>query len=129
MTNEQYDIAEKAKNKPKRERSPEEEAAIKKQQELKKEREKVLRLLRAVSIRLPMLIYGARVDIEEDIPMEKFIEIVDDESWDEFMPEGVTKSLFKNCSNTTTKMSCREPVSEFVAWQKLQTNCPLFAGL
>ena len=95
MTNEQYDIAEKAKNKPKRERSPEEEAAIKKQQELKKEREKVLRLLRAVSIRLPMLIYGARVDIEEDIPMEKFIEIVDDESWDEFMPEGVTKSLFK----------------------------------
>lgn len=95
MTNEQYDIAEKAKNKPKRERSPEEEAAIKKQQELKKEREKVLRLLRAVSIRLPMLIYGARVDIEEDIPMEKFIEIVDDESWDEFMPEGVTKALFK----------------------------------
>lgn len=95
MTNEQYDIAEKAKNKPKRERSPEEEAAIKKQQELKKEREKVLRLLRAVSIRLPMLIYGARVDIEEDIPMEKFIEIVDDESWKEFMPKGVTKSLFK----------------------------------
>ena len=55
----------------------------------------MLRLLRAVSIRLPMLIYGARVDIEEDIPMEKFIEIVDDESWDEFMPEGVTKALFK----------------------------------
>ena len=94
LTNEQYEIAEKAKNKPKRERTPEEEAAIKKQQELKKEREKVLRLLRAVSIRLPLLIYGMRKDVDEDIPMEEFVKQIDPESWSEFMPKGVTKDLF-----------------------------------
>ena len=94
LTNEQYEIAEKAKNKPKRERTPEEEAAIKKQQELKKEREKVLRLLRAVSIRLPLLIYGMRKDVDEDIPMEEFVKQIDPESWNEFMPKGVTKDLF-----------------------------------
>lgn len=94
LTNEQYEIAEKAKNKPKRERTPEEEAAIKKQQELKKEREKVLRLLRAVSIRLPLLIYGMRKDVDEDIPMEEFVKQIDPESWNEFMPKGVTQDLF-----------------------------------
>ena len=94
LTNEQYEIAEKAKNKPRRERTPEEEAAIKKQQELKKEREKVLRLLRAVSIRLPLLIYGMRKDVDEDIPMEEFVKQIDPESWNEFMPKGVTQDLF-----------------------------------
>lgn len=95
MDNEQYQKAEKAKNKPKRERSAEEIEALEKQKKLKAEREKVLRLLRAVSIRLPMLIYGARVDLEEDIRMEDFITIVDTESWAEFMPTNVTKDLFK----------------------------------
>ncbi len=95
MDNEQYQKTEKAKNKPKRERSAEEKEALEKQKKLKEEREKVLRLLRAVSIRLPMLIYGARVDLEEDIRMEDFITIVDSESWVEFMPANVTKDLFK----------------------------------
>ncbi len=95
MDKEQYEKAEKAKNKPKRERTQEEKEALEKQKKLKEEQEKVLRLLRAVSIRLPMLIYGARVDLEEDIRMEDFIALVDNESWTEFMPAQVTKDLFK----------------------------------
>ncbi|NCB41176.1 MAG: DEAD/DEAH box helicase [Clostridia bacterium] len=95
LDDEQYQKAEKAKNKPNRERTQEEKDAIKKLQEQKKEQEKVIRLLRAVSIRLPMLIYGARVDLNEGIYIGDFIDIVDDESWMEFMPENVTKSLFK----------------------------------
>lgn len=95
LTGEEYEAAEKAKSKPKRERSKEDLEAIKKQQEMKKEQEKVLRLLRAISIRLPMLIYGARVDLNEDIHIGDFIDLVDDESWVEFMPKDVTKSLFK----------------------------------
>lgn len=95
LTGEEYDVAERAKNKPRRERSQEDLEAIKKQQEMKKEQEKVIRLLRAVSIRLPMLIYGARVDLNEDIHIADFIDLVDDESWVEFMPGGVTKPLFK----------------------------------
>lgn len=95
MDNEQYEKAEKAKNKPKRERTKEEQEALDKMKELKKEREKVLQLLRAVSIRLPMLIYGARVDLNEGIRMKDFIDIVDEESWVEFMPANVSKELFK----------------------------------
>ena len=95
LTGEEYEIAEKAKSKPKRERSKDDLEAIKKQQELKKEQEKVIRLLRAISIRLPMLIYGAKVDLNEDIHMGDFIDLVDNESWVEFMPNGVTKQLFK----------------------------------
>lgn len=95
LTGEEYKDAEKAKSKPKRERSKEDLEAIKKQQEMKKEQEKVIRLLRAVSIRLPMLIYGAKVDLNEDIHIGDFIDLVDNESWIEFMPNGVTKPLFK----------------------------------
>lgn len=95
LTGEEYQAAEKAKNKPKRERSKEDLEAIKRQQEMKKEQEKVIRLLRAVSIRLPMLIYGARVDLNEDIHLGDFIDLVDNESWIEFMPDGVTKTIFK----------------------------------
>lgn len=95
LDKEEYDKAEKAKNKPKRERTPEELELLRKQQELKKEQEKVIRLLRAVSIRLPMLIYGAKVDLDEVIRIADFIDIVDDESWKEFMPQGVDKGLFK----------------------------------
>lgn len=95
LTSEEYQAAEKAKSKPKRERSKEDADAIKKQQEMKKEQEKVIRLLRAVSIRLPMLIYGAKVDLNEDIHIGDFIDLVDDESWIEFMPDRVTKPLFK----------------------------------
>ena len=95
LTGEEYKAAEKAKSKPKRERSKDDLEAIKKQQEMKKEQEKVIRLLRAVSIRLPMLIYGAKVDLNEDIHIGDFVDLVDDESWIEFMPNGVTKPLFK----------------------------------
>lgn len=95
LTGEEYNAAEKAKSKPKRERSKEDLEVIKKQQEVKREQEKVIRLLRAVSIRLPMLIYGARVDLNEDIHIDDFVDLVDNESWNEFMPDGITKPLFK----------------------------------
>lgn len=96
MTKEEYEQAERAKSKHKHKRSPEEIAAIKKQQEAKKDREKVISLLRAVSIRLPMLIYGARdADFNENISLEHFAAKIDEESWQVFMPENLTKDLFK----------------------------------
>ncbi len=45
---------------------------------------------------MPLLIYGADIDINEDITMENLVDIVDDSSWDEFMPDGVSKDLFKS---------------------------------
>ena len=44
---------------------------------------------------LPLLIYGADVPIEKVISISEFPNLVDDESWTEFMPPGVTKDLFR----------------------------------
>lgn len=95
LTNEEYEEASKLSNKPKRERTKEDDDLLKKLQEQKKEREKVIRLLRNVSIRLPLLIYGAKVDLTEEIHMADFIDLVDPESWQEFMPKGVSTALFR----------------------------------
>lgn len=94
LTGEEYEKADKISNKPKRERTKEDDDLLKKLQEQKKEREKVIRLLRNVSIRLPLLIYGAKVDLTESIKMADFITLVDEESWQEFMPKTVDKPLF-----------------------------------
>src|SRR5699024_12180014 len=34
------------------------------------------------------------IDIKDDVNMRKFVKLVDDVSWQEFMPEGVSKELF-----------------------------------
>ena len=95
LTGEEYAAVEKARDKPKRQRTPEEEALLEKEKKQRKEREKVIQLLRNISIRLPLLIYGADVDLTESIHMRDFITLVDDESWKEFMPKDVTKDLFR----------------------------------
>lgn len=50
--------------------------------------------MRGISIRMPLLIYGADIPYEEEITLDKFVENVDDSSWNEFMPNGVTKEMF-----------------------------------
>ena len=47
---------------------------------------------------MPLLIYGAAVPFDEDISLDRFVEMVDDESWKEFMPNGVTKEIFADFS-------------------------------
>lgn len=95
LTGEEYEKADKISNKPKRERTKEDDELLKKLQDQRKERDKVIRLLRNVSIRLPLLIYGAKVDLTEEIHMADFIDLVDPESWQEFMPKGVSTALFR----------------------------------
>lgn len=95
MTNEEYKKAEKLKKKPKRERTPEDEELLKKMKELNEQQKKIRNLLRAVSIRLPLLFYGADFDINETVHLKDFVEtIVDEESWKEFMPKGLSTDLF-----------------------------------
>ena len=95
MTNEQRETAERVKNKPKKELSPEEKEALELYKAQKKEQKKMFDLLRAVSVRLPLLFYGADADITEVISLDRFTDLVDDESWEEFMPKGLKKELFK----------------------------------
>ncbi len=54
-----------------------------------------LSVLRAVAVRIPLLLYGAPQQFEQDITLGKLPELVDDESWLEFMPAGVTKPRFR----------------------------------
>jgi len=94
LTEEEYHKSERIKNKPKRERTPEEKELLERAKKQKEEQRKIFDLLRAVSIRLPLLFYGADADITETIHLNQFVEIVDDESWKELMPKGLQKPLF-----------------------------------
>lgn len=97
FTDEERERAEKAGRKPVKELTPEEKAAKEKLDELKKDRRKAISILRGISIRMPLMIYGADIPFERDFKIEDFLndEIVDPSSWEEFMPKDVTKELFK----------------------------------
>lgn len=64
----------------------------------KKLRRTAISILRGISIRMPLLIYGADIPFTEDFTIEMFFDdkIVDAESWKEFMPKGVTKEFFRD---------------------------------
>lgn len=98
LDQEEYDRAIQGEKKPKRQRTVEEQAAIDKVRELKKQRKTMISILRSISIRIPMMIYGMDVRLDEDVNINKFINQVDDKSWKEFMPKGVTKELFRKFS-------------------------------
>lgn len=83
----------KSKRKP---LTPEEKAKMEELKKKRKERMDAISILRAISIRMPLLIYGADVPYTEEIRLSQFIDLVDDSSWKEFMPVGVTKAKFKN---------------------------------
>lgn len=94
LTDEQYDQAEKAKKKPAKQRTVEELELLEKVKEARKQRKTMISILRGVSIRIPMMIYGMTVDLSKDITIQDFVNQVDEESWKEFMPKGFTKGMF-----------------------------------
>lgn len=95
LTNEEYSEQEKLKKKPKKELTPEEKARLEELKKVKKLRNDAISILRGISIRMPLLIYGADIPYDEEITLDRFVDVVDDSSWDEFMPNGVTKAKFK----------------------------------
>lgn len=94
FTDEEYAELERINKKPKKERTPEEIEFQKQMQEKRKQKNDAISILRGVSIRIPLLIYGADFKIDEDITIEKLVENVDETSWKEFMPPKVTKETF-----------------------------------
>lgn len=94
LTDEEYERAEKGQKKPKQQRTDEEKEAIENLKEAKKQRKNMISILRGVSIRIPMMIYGMSVDLAKDITIDDFIDQVDEASWKEFMPKGFTKGMF-----------------------------------
>ena len=101
LTEEEYQQSTfQPEKRTKPELTPEEQTLKEKLLEAKKQRQTAISILRGISIRMPLLIYGARgkngdeIPITEDITLKKFVELVDDTSWEEFMPRGVTKENF-----------------------------------
>ena len=94
LDEEEYDTAEKARKKKPLERSKEEQEALDKVKALKKQRRTMISILRGISIRIPMMIYGMDIEFDEDVSIKKFVNSIDDVSWEEFMPKGITKALF-----------------------------------
>lgn len=95
LTKEEYEELEKKKKKPKKELTEEEKARLEELKQLKKLRNDAISILRGISIRMPLLIYGAEIPYEDEITLDKFVDMVDYSSWEEFMPTGVTKEKFK----------------------------------
>ncbi len=98
MTDLQREQAEEIERKKKQEKelTEEEKELQKKFKESREQKKSAISILRGVSIRMPMLVYGANVSYQQDISLEDFIDLVDDESWVEFMPPGLSKDQFRD---------------------------------
>ena len=95
LTNEQYREMEKLQKKKKKELTEEERRKLEEAKEKKKNADAAISILRGISIRLPLLMYGAELKDEgQDITLQNFADLIDNQSWEEFMPRGVTKELF-----------------------------------
>lgn len=95
LTNEEYKEKEKLEKKKKRELTAEEKARLEELKEKKKVKEDAISILRGISIRMPLLIYGAKIEDEDkELTIDNFTSLVDAQSWEEFMPRGVTKQRF-----------------------------------
>lgn len=95
LTDKESETARKAKKKKPRERTKEEQEALDKVNALKRQRRTLISILRGISIRIPMMIYGMDIDFDEDVSIQQFMNRVDDVSWQEFMTADVTKEMFK----------------------------------
>ena len=96
FTNEQYEEKERLEKKPKKERTPEEQARLDELKAMSNQRRNAISILRGISIRMPLLIYGAELKSEdEEITIDNFASLIDDQSWEEFMPKGVDKEKFE----------------------------------
>lgn len=110
LTDEQYqeleDLEKKSKKRGK-DKQPLTDEEKKRLEELKKKknnREAAISILRGISIRMPLLIYGAELsDESQDITIDNFASLIDPQSWEEFMPKGVTKQKFNSIKNTMTR--------------------------
>ena len=117
LTDEQYELLQmpEIREKPIKELTPKQQEALAREKEIKKNRDTAISILRGISIRMPLLMYGAELSPrhpeldsgskmlnqvqhdnskEEAITLDNFCDLVDDLSWEEFMPKGVTKEIF-----------------------------------
>lgn len=103
LTDEQYEELEdlekksKKRGKDKQPLTEEEKQRLAELKKKKENRETAISILRGISIRMPLLIYGAELqDESQKITIDNFASLIDPQSWEEFMPKGVTKQKFNS---------------------------------
>lgn len=97
LNNEEYEEKEKLEKKPKKELTEEDRKRLEELKKKTKNREAAISILRGISIRMPLLIYGAELsDENHEITIDNFASLIDPQSWEEFMPKGVTKQKFNS---------------------------------
>ena len=101
LTDEQHELLQmpEIREKPVKELTPKQQEALAREKEIKKNRDTAISILRGISIRMPLLMYGADLQknldgTEDAITLDNFCDLVDDLSWEEFMPKGITKKIF-----------------------------------
>lgn len=97
FTDEEREKIEGIQKKPKKKRSLEEEAKLEELKKLREQKRTAISTLKAISIRMPLLIFGVDIPSDRDFEIEDFLndDLIDQKSWEEFMPVGVSKDLFK----------------------------------
>lgn len=99
LTDEEYgeleDLEKRSRSKKdKAEMSEEQKRRLEELKKRKKNRENAISILRGISIRMPLMIYGADIEDDEEITIDNFASKIDPQSWEEFMPRGVSKQQF-----------------------------------
>ena len=95
LTNEQYEEKERLEKKKKKDLTTEEKKRLDELKTKGDQRREAISILRGISIRMPLMLYGAEmVDEDKELTIDNFANLVDDQSWEEFMPRGVTKQVF-----------------------------------
>ncbi len=94
-----YEVREDELEKKKhKDLTDEEKKKLAERKKMLKDRSAAISILRGIAIRIPLMVYGANLSIDEDIGVHNFTTIVDDKSWVEFMPKDVTKEMFNDFS-------------------------------
>ena len=95
LNNELHAEKERLEKKKKKHLTTEEAERLEQLKALGDQRREAIAILRGISIRMPLLLYGAEITNEdEELTLDNFEKLVDDLSWEEFMPRGVTKEFF-----------------------------------
>ena len=98
LTDAEYEELERIERIPKKERTPEQIAKFEQKKKQYEQAATARSILRGISIRIPLIVYGADVSFDREITTENFTELIDDTSWEEFMPKGVDKATFRKFS-------------------------------
>ena len=126
LTNEQYAEKERLEKKKKKDLTTEEQARLEELKALGSQRREAIAILRGISIRMPLLLYGAEIKEDEDkeLALDNFENLVDDTSWEEFMPRGVSKEVFRRFKRYYDPDIFERRVSVYAKWHVWLTSLP-----